>query len=315
MYNLRTAAIVLGVVLAACSSDSPNKNPPWSPIFPPFDAGSDAATGGDGGSAPGFDSSAGDMDSATGSDSGADIDADLGEDAAVGTDAGDADGSATQDDAALADAGGDDAGADPGDASTPNDASAEPDANVEPDASAEPDASTEPDASAEADASTGLDAGPEEDASVPPDAAAPEDAGPSCGPPNSQRIGGNSCPGVVTCQDTSGPGTEVLACVLRSEDGSTVNRCCIDFGPHNSCRPSACSLTQGEASCDGPEDCSGGRVCCRDTIGTGTSCQTSCGSAANQLCHTDADCPGNTRCLSGTGGALNTHKWWGFCRG
>lgn len=46
-------------------------------------------------------------------------------------------------------------------------------------------------------------------------------------------------------------------------------------------------------SCDGPEDCAAGEICCGDA-NTGTHCATT--SCAHALCHSDAECPSGATC-------------------
>jgi hypothetical protein len=74
----------------------------------------------------------------------------------------------------------------------------------------------------------------------------------------------------------------------------------------------ACTAGTGNrAVCDGPEDCSGGQVCCVDIVNGTTACinAATCPlTAPFQMCHSDADCPAGQTC-----GSEATFKWWGYC--
>jgi hypothetical protein len=55
----------------------------------------------------------------------------------------------------------------------------------------------------------------------------------------------------------------------------------------------ACMAPAVIATCDGPEDCTGGDICCVNTTGAVCKPASECtGTTAGQVCHTDEDCPG-----------------------
>ena len=114
---------------------------------------------------------------------------------------------------------------------------------------------------------------------------------------------GAECPGVVWCTDL-GP------CDQREKI------CCLTTFSAECTARSDCGLAQ-RASCDGPEDCRAGEVCCaRDGIAR-------CGGPAEcpevqRACHTEADCEQN-HCARGWPGTFSglpvTYLAdWGFCR-
>jgi len=143
------------------------------------------------------------------------------------------------------------------------------------------------------------------------DAGSDPDAGPTCGAEN--VIGGNSCAGVVTCQDENFSGDPILECVLT---GAAPSRCCTtSFGASDSCRTNACANGDQEAKCDGPEDCGAGApggLCC---FNAGAAvCAATC-SNPNRMCHSDADCATGTKCRAGSNAQGTSYSWWGFCRG
>jgi hypothetical protein len=170
------------------------------------------------------------------------------------------------------------------------------------DAGVTPDASTQLDAGSDAGAP---DAGAELDASL-EDGGAPQPDAAVCG--TDGLVAGNSCAGVVTCQDNNFSGDPVLECVLV-ENGARRSRCCTATFASNSCRSAACGGGDDEALCDGPEDCGAATGTCCFNAGA-TSCAASC-AAAQTLCHTDADCPSGRRCEAGT--SSGQYSWWGFC--
>jgi hypothetical protein len=225
-------------------------------------------------------------------------------------------------DAAIPDGDSGQTGAD-GDAGDPLDGSSGGDASVSDDGSVQSDSSVEGDAgdgdagagdddagadAGEADAGGDSDAGPTEDAGPGSDAGGETDAG-SCG--SSGLVAGNDCPGVVSCQDNNGSNVPVLSC------GLATHNCCVNTtggNNSNSCRTQACSgFGIEEATCDGPEDCSGGQLCCFND--GATSCENSCNNNAARLCHTDADCPNGLECQVGREELFTlVYEWWGFCR-
>ena len=151
---------------------------------------------------------------------------------------------------------------------------------------------------------TGIDA--EEDAAVP----APVPAG--CTDSN-KSTRGNTCPGVVTC------GNAVEACSL-----TTQNCCVTDYKPDAaSCNEGSTCKGLASAACDGPEDCSGGQVCCISvsltTSAPFAAIQHRCVADASKctggglvnrlLCHTDAECAAGEGCEP-----IGNLPWWGICK-
>ncbi len=121
---------------------------------------------------------------------------------------------------------------------------------------------------------------------------------------------GIDCPGYVSCGgDLMSPHVCPTAthscCVsgLPSED--TVN--CYEG-------KTACRGPEARNPCDGPEDCTGGRVCC--VTPPNAQVITECRAAADcdersegtVFCHTDADCPSGKLCAP-----PSIARWWGFC--
>jgi len=169
----------------------------------------------------------------------------------------------------------------------------------------------------------GADAGKEHDAG--------HDAGP-CGPVTSSSgtYLGNTCPGVVTCQDPSNAqsGKYVLSCDLGDDIDQPDHHCCIgDPAPSNTCSSTDCGANQVEATCDGPEDCNPGSgkqaYCCIANFtkkSNSTFCATNpCADAEQTVCHGDADCPSGYTCKAGHDFDLGylvpvtAAKWMGFC--
>jgi hypothetical protein len=64
-----------------------------------------------------------------------------------------------------------------------------------------------------------------------------------------------------------------------------------------SCGPGACPPNDNSLSCDGPEDCMGGRVCCY-ALGMGgvsaATCRMAC--SGRRVCHSAKDCPNGGVC-------------------
>ncbi len=166
------------------------------------------------------------------------------------------------------------------------------------------------------DSGSAVDAGPKPDSGTTSDAgpkpdAGSVDAGPACGTLN--LIAGNSCVGVVTCQDENFSGDPILDCALT---GAKPNRCCTTaIGASDSCRTTACGNGDNEAKCDGPEDCAGnttGALCCFNA--GAAACAAAC-TNPNRMCHKDADCAAGSTCEVGSNAQGTQYSWWGFCRG
>jgi hypothetical protein len=112
---------------------------------------------------------------------------------------------------------------------------------------------------------------------------------------------GQTTGGTVACYTEAAP---TNTCSLPSH-------CCFTSysAQHDGyCANAACSY--GTISCDGPEDCSGGDVCCAHairsstagTVGYTVSCQASCGDAPldREICHPESGCTSGT-CVNAYG--------------
>ena len=137
----------------------------------------------------------------------------------------------------------------------------------------------------------GTDAGPISmiDAWVPPGTDSGTPSGTDSGTPSGTRdprLESDPDPGQVTC------GT--ATCNVPSQT------CCTTLFPQGqSCAATCSGGTSARGDCDGPEDCSGGELCCAPSgfsdLSMGTTCESSCGTRF-RMCQTDADCPGGQSC-------------------
>ena len=115
---------------------------------------------------------------------------------------------------------------------------------------------------------------------------------------------------------TGGTGSGTIACYTEGDPSATCTlptHCCFNnySAQHDgSCTTSACSY--GTITCDGPEDCATGQLCCahaiRDpdfgTIGYTVACQTgSCGndSLNVEVCHPASGCSNGGNCVTAYG--------------
>ena len=109
--------------------------------------------------------------------------------------------------------------------------------------------------------------------------------------------------------DTAGGGT--VSCYT---EGAAANACSLpehccftNYSAQHDGYCSNASCAYGTISCDGPEDCPGGELCCAHairsstagTVGYTVSCQASCGEAPldREVCHPDSGCSSGT-CVS-----------------
>ncbi len=115
---------------------------------------------------------------------------------------------------------------------------------------------------------------------------------------------GDAPPGTL---DARGPDAFVADAVMGTPCGGgfcdpMTQKCCVshtDAGAETRmCIPVADSCGGPSASCDGPEDCGAGEVCCR--AGANASCAASCTGVV--VCHVDEDCSGKKCCANPTGG-------------
>jgi hypothetical protein len=129
----------------------------------------------------------------------------------------------------------------------------------------------------------GTDAGtkPPSDAGSAPDSSAAKDAAPPIPPPPT------TSGGTVACYTEGAPAN---TCALPAD------HCC--FGNYSSAHDGYCAGTRcpwGTISCDGPEDCASGQVCCANrlidpsddtTMGYAIACQAGpCAQGTPELCH------------------------------
>lgn len=154
----------------------------------------------------------------------------------------------------------------------------------------------------------GVDAGPGGGMDAGPGGGS--DAGPGSDGGNTGDDGGTGSDGSAgddggnTMTDGGGGGTVGIACGMDTCDPAT-QKCCTTFGgpgtTSSMCVASDAMCMGTAAACDGPEDCSGGDVCCAQSSGSGGfSFEMTCVAAAMcegggftgpfELCHTMADC-------------------------
>ena len=146
-------------------------------------------------------------------------------------------------------------------------------------------------------------------------------------PITSETDAGTGTP-VVSGDDPSTPGNdspEATACTGTETCAYASQTCCVYGAGDAECTSGAGTCaprdgllgpTQGAVTvCDGPEDCSGGQVCCVavNIDGASNTCEASCDDVSGligvwQLCHVDDDCALGESCASDT-----TFPFWGFC--
>ena len=121
---------------------------------------------------------------------------------------------------------------------------------------------------------------------------------------------------VVTCYSEGAP---AATCTLPVH-------CC--FSNYSSQHDGTCttqSCTYGTITCDGPEDCAAGDVCCAHaitdptvgTIGYTLACQAgACGSAAtdHEICHPDSGCAYGGSCVTAYGNANDLPRTLYICK-
>lgn len=122
--------------------------------------------------------------------------------------------------------------------------------------------------------------------------------------------GSSDLAGKVNCGDKG------LVCTTASA------ACCIAYNPISgstfSCTGSCSGFGKISVPCDGPEDCSGGNVCCfrfDGSFSASAKCEskTTCTGGTRNMaisCHTNADCPSAMTCLecSDPGGAVKVRQ-------
>jgi hypothetical protein len=143
-----------------------------------------------------------------------------------------------------------------------------------------------------------------------------EDAGMSGGGPSDCEDDpdtyGNDCPGVVSCSNS------IAECSLETQN------CCVSAYAEDatSCNEGSQCDGLASAACDGPEDCSGGQLCCISvSVGLGgadidSRCVPDAGACKgglitnSLLCHTDDTCPADKPSCEPIGNL----PWWGICK-
>ncbi len=98
--------------------------------------------------------------------------------------------------------------------------------------------------------------------------------------------------GLTGCAATA-PGANTMPCPAPTLCNLGTSVCCFTSTPPVCAAATSCPTIN--ASCDGPEDCAVGGVCCL-SLTSGSSCTTA--ACAEMICHTVSDCPGTLRCAS-----------------
>lgn len=154
---------------------------------------------------------------------------------------------------------------------------------------------------------SGLDTGVENDGAQHPQDGGEQDAGDAAASAclDNDAVLGGECPNVVMC-------TEQGLCDLER------NLCCVTQ-TSASCSPALNCDGQQRIRCDGPEDCSQGKVCCAREGATSCLAASECTGDAYRACHADSDCDGR-RCLEGLPGMFGPFPVTyfakaGLCRG
>jgi hypothetical protein len=108
--------------------------------------------------------------------------------------------------------------------------------------------------------------------------------------------------------DAGQTGGGTVSCYTEGAASNTCSlpaHCCFtNYSAQHDGYCSTASCAYGTISCDGPEDCSGGELCCAHairsstagTVGYTVSCQSSCGDAPldREVCHPDSGCSSGT---------------------
>lgn len=135
-----------------------------------------------------------------------------------------------------------------------------------------------------------------------PDGTACDDGNPNTG---NDTCAGGTCTG-TPLDVPSTPGDDRRGWVTCLDGQTCQDRCCRVAGPN---LPWVCATGGecpaalfGQSSCDGPEDCAAGQVCCPmpDDIACAATCP------LEAMCHTDKDCPAGQACSDRVG-------VWGQC--
>jgi hypothetical protein len=96
----------------------------------------------------------------------------------------------------------------------------------------------------------------------------------------------------------AGPGSPMFINCGTGKCARTTDVCCFTGYPNITTTCTKIGMcTNLSASCDGPEDCQNGDVCCGDQ--SGAVCKPASGCTAfpsSQLCHDNSDCPTSKNC-------------------
>lgn len=140
-------------------------------------------------------------------------------------------------------------------------------------------------------------------------------------PNGHQQDGGGKAPVGDNPKTPGNDSAEATACSDSASCDYASHSCCVSGVGKAQCVegdtcPKGGLIPPARTVCDGPEDCSGGKVCCVavNANGAKNSCQNSCSEVSGlvgvwQLCHTDDDCPSDKNACA----ADDTFPFWGFC--
>ncbi len=107
--------------------------------------------------------------------------------------------------------------------------------------------------------------------------------------------------GGVAKADAAAPPTDAqylgIACAATTCPAVAFSSCCWSAKPF--CSAFDCEPGQQRNDCDGPEDCSSGKVCCLEASDNtwGPRCLDHCAAAPGAICHGDRDCSPSEQCV------------------
>lgn len=146
-----------------------------------------------------------------------------------------------------------------------------------------------------------------------PDASTPDASTPDA-PPDAGTVTGGT-PDVVTCYSEGNPGA---TCTLP------IHCCFSNYSAYHDgvCTTSSCLY--GTITCDGPEDCPSGQLCCAHAVTDPTygttymlACQSgACGAAPlnQEICHPDTGCSTGATCVTAYGNDNDLPRTLYICR-
>ena len=139
------------------------------------------------------------------------------------------------------------------------------------------------------------------------------DASTSKLPDASTAPDGPGMPKIVALTGSATP--DQISCAMDTCDTTTKPHCCGTPGMTPTCT-ATCS-EEIDFSCDGPEDCPSGQLCCATPSMTGikTTCAASCTQMQAQLCHNATQCPSATpTCCGPQGGTFGSCSMANACQ-